>query len=102
MRRFFVLTIVVAIVLGSVTLVYAAGDAFTQGEKFITDVQKWIITVSTPLALIGVGSGAIMKKLSFGDVQKIKMGSAVIFASLGGWTLINGLTLILSTIQKYL
>jgi hypothetical protein len=43
-----------------------------------------------------------MKKLSFGDVQKIKIGSTVIWSCIFGWALINGATLIFATVKHYI
>ena len=102
MKKIFLTTLIISLVLVCTTTVFAAEDVFSASERFFGDIQIWIIRISTPAALIGVGSGAFMKKFSFGDHQKIKMGNMVIFSSLIGWTVINGLTLILTTIQKYI
>ena len=102
MRKMLLITLIASLVLISTTVVFGAEDVFSASERFFGDLQSWIIKISTPLALVGVASGAGMKKLSFGDSQKIKMGNVVIVSSLVGWTVINGITLILTTIQKYI
>jgi len=97
-----------ALFLGCFLLIYGiptfafASDVFTQSEKFLTDVQKTFLTVSTSAAVIGVGTGAAFKTFSFGDPNKVSTGGKVIWGSVAGWTVLNGVPLILNTIQRYI
>ena len=36
------------------------------------DIESWIIKISTPAAAVAVCTGALMRKFSFGDEEKIK------------------------------
>ena len=81
---------------------YLSSTVFSQGEKLIRDAQTAIISVSTPAALIGVGIGAFIWKFSGGDLLKVATGKKAVFYSIAGWAVVNGITLILGTIQNYL
>lgn len=89
-----------AIVILSAVPVYA--DVFDAAKKLAKDASGTVVTLSTPAALIGVGTGAFMKKFSMGDHQKVAMGSKVFWSSITGWATINGLTLILDTVANYI
>ena len=80
----------------------ASGDVFEAGKTLLGDVQKWFLIVSTPAAAVGSGFGLFQKVTSAGDHQKIEMGNRAIKTSIIGWAGVNGLTLILNTIQKYI
>ena len=64
------------------------------------DIEKWLINLATPAAAVAVGSGVFMKKFSFGDEEKIKMGKKLIRGSLFSYGFILAIDLILSTIKS--
>lgn len=102
MRKITVLVVAIVLIFVFTSVAYGASDVFTAGEKALNDVVAFILKISTAAAIIGIGSGAMMKKFSMGNPQKIETGNKVITASLWGWALTNGAMLLLNTIQKYL
>lgn len=62
-------------------------------------IKEWIIKIATPAAAVAVGSGVFMKKFSFGDEERIRVGKKVIRSSLFSYAFILAIDLILSTIQ---
>jgi hypothetical protein len=64
------------------------------------DIEKWLINLATPAAAVAVGSGVFMKKFSFGDEEKIKMGKKLIRGSLFSYGFILAIDLILSAIKS--
>ncbi len=95
----------VSLIVGTLVILSAIpayADVFKAAERLAKDASGTVITLSTPAALIGVGTGAFMKKFSMGDHQKVAMGSKVFWSSIGGWATINGITLILDTIKNYI
>lgn len=42
------------------------------------DIESWIIKISTPAAAVAVCTGALMRKFSFGDEEKIRTGKKLI------------------------
>ena len=62
-------------------------------------IKVWLVRLSTPAAAVAVGSGVFMKKFSFGDEERIRLGKKVIRGSLFSYAFILAIDLILSTIQ---
>ena len=74
-------------------LVNKVNDAFKE-------IENWIIKISTPAAAVAICSGALMKKFSFGDEEKIRTGKKLITGSLFSYSFILTADLILSAIQS--
>ena len=64
------------------------------------EIESWIIKISTPAAAVAVCSGALMRKFSFGDEEKIRTGKKLITGSLFSYCFILAIDLILSAIQS--
>ena len=64
------------------------------------DIESWIIKISTPAAAVAVCSGALMRKFSFGDEEKIRTVKKLITGSLFSYAFILSIDLVLSTIQS--
>lgn len=63
-------------------------------------IEGWILKISTPAAAVAVGSGAFMKKFSFGDEERIRLGKKLIKSSLFSYAFILAIDLILSAIKS--
>ena len=74
-------------------LVTKLNDAFKE-------IESWIIKIATPAAAVAVCSGALMRKFSFGDEEKIRTGKKLITGSLFSYAFILAIDLILSAIQS--
>jgi protein-S-isoprenylcysteine O-methyltransferase Ste14 len=94
------------VVLASVTFVLtphvmAGKNILEQGQAIINDLAGAIITISTAAALVGVGTGAFLKKFSLGKPDRIETGNKLISNSIWAWIMINGLTIILRFFAGY-
>ena len=74
-------------------LVNKVNDAFKE-------IEGWILKISTPAAAVAICSGALMRKFSFGDEEKIRTGKKLITGSLFSYAFILATDLILSAIQS--
>ena len=74
-------------------LVNKINDAFQ-------DIKSWIIKISTPAAAVAVCTGALMRKFSFGDEEKIRTGKKLIKGSLFSYAFVLAINLILSAIKS--
>ena len=63
-------------------------------------IRDWLIKLATPAAAVAVGTGIFMKKFSFGDEEKIRMGKKLINGSLFSYAFILAINLILSAIKS--
>ncbi|MCI8309637.1 MAG: hypothetical protein HFJ45_05530 [Clostridia bacterium] len=62
-------------------------------------IESYIIKVATPVAAVAVCSGALMKKFSFGDEEKIRTGRNLIKGSIFSYGLVLCTDMILSLIK---
>lgn len=65
-------------------------------------IKSWLVSLATPAAAVAVGAGVFMKKFSFGDDERMRVGKKLIRTSLISYALILVLDLVLSTIQNLL
>ena len=65
-------------------------------------IETWLIKISTPAAAVAVGTGIFMKKFSFGDEERLRMGKKIIRGSLFSYAFLLSIDLILSTINLLL
>lgn len=81
--------------------------AFAWGEpeivnkltKAFESIQDWLVKLSTPAAAVAVCVGAFMKKFSFGDEERIRIGKKLIKSSLFSYAFILAINLVLSAIK---
>lgn len=64
------------------------------------NIESWLLKLSTPAAAVAVGTGVFMKKFSFGDEERIRLGKKVIKGSLFSYAFILAIDLILSAIKS--
>ena len=69
-------------------------------ENAFEDIESWILKLATPAAAVAVGTGIFMKKFSFGDEERMRMGKKVIRTSLFSYGFILAIDLILSAIKS--
>lgn len=69
-------------------------------NKAFESIEDWLIKLSTPAAAVAVGTGVFMKKFSFGDEEKIRVGKKLIKGSLFSYGFILAINLILSAIKS--
>ena len=69
-------------------------------NKAFESIKDWLIKLATPAAAVAVGTGVFMKKFSFGDEEKIRMGKKLIKGSLFSYAFILAINLILSAIES--
>lgn len=68
-------------------------------RKAFEKIESYILKLSTPVAAISVGVGALMRKFSFGDEEKIRTGKKLIRGSLFSYGLVLCIDMILSLIN---
>lgn len=84
----------------STTVFGATPKLVTKLNSAFEDIESWIIKISTPAAAVAVCTGALMRKFSFGDEEKIRTGKKLITGSLFSYAFILAIDLVLSAIQS--
>lgn len=99
---FFILFLIYFIFLFSNSCFAAWGEPelITKLNNAFEDIRDWLIKLATPAAAVAVATGAFMKKFSFGDEEKIRMGKKLIKGSLFSYAFILAINLILSAIKS--
>ena len=84
----------------STTVLGTTPKLVTKLNSAFEDIESWIIKIATPAAAVAVCSGALMRKFSFGDEEKIRTGKKLITGSLFSYAFILAIDLVLSAIQS--
>lgn len=81
---------------------FAWGDPqiVTKINSAFESIESWILKLSTPAAAVAVGTGIFMKKFSFGDEERMRMGKKIVKSSLFSYAFILATDLILSAIKS--
>lgn len=68
--------------------------------KAFENIESWLLKIATPAAAVAVGTGIFMRKFSFGDEERIRMGKKIIRGSLFSYAFILAIDLILQAIKS--
>ena len=71
-------------------------------QSAFEDIEGWLLKLATPAAAVAVGTGIFMKKFSFGDEERMRMGKKVIRSSLFSYAFILAIDLILAAIKSFI
>lgn len=100
-KLFFTIALFTYIILILSTTVFASTPKLVNKiNNAFEDIEGWIIKISTPAAAVAVCTGALMRKFSFGDEEKIRTGKKLITGSLFSYAFILAIDMILSAIQS--
>ena len=100
-KLLFIFLLFLCIILTSTITVFGATQKLVNKlNSAFEDIESWIIKISSPAAAVAVCSGALMRKFSFGDEEKIRMGKKLISGSLFSYAFILAIDLVLSAIQS--
>lgn len=102
MKKFlFTIVLIISLVAICNSVSFAATPKLvTKLNDAFEDIESWIIKISTPAAAVAVCTGALMRKFSFGDEEKIRTGKKLITGSLFSYAFILAIDLVLSAIQS--
>ena len=94
-------TLTIILVFAFSTSIYAATPKLVNTiTKAFENIEDWIIKIATPAAAVAVGTGIFMRKFSFGDEERIRIGKKIIRGSLFSYAFILAIDLILSAIKS--
>lgn len=67
----------------------------------LNKIQEWLVTIATPAAAIGVITGVLIKKFSFGDTERMLIGRRLIRSCFVSYGMVVGIDLILKAITSF-
>ncbi len=102
-KLFFIFILFIIFYFSFFTTSYGADSKLVNTiNKAFEEIQKWLLKLATPAAAVAVGTGVFMKKFSFGDEERIRIGKKLINSSLFSYAFILAIDLILSTIKSFI
>ncbi len=96
----FIFSILFIFLFSSFCFAWGEPELISKLNKAFETIEDWLIKLSTPAAAVAVGTGVFMKKFSFGDEEKIRVGKKLIKGSLFSYAFILAINLILSAIKS--
>lgn len=96
---YFIILFILFLLFLSTTSLAAYPKLVTKLTNGFEEIESWIIKISTPAAAVAVGTGVFMKKFSFGDEERIRVGKKIIRGSLFSYAFILAIDLVLATIK---
>ena len=97
---FFFLLLIILLFTFSNSSYAADPKLITKLKSAFEKISDWLIKLATPAAAVAVGTGVMMKKFSFGDEERIRVGKKLIKSSLFSYAFILATDLILSAIKS--
>lgn len=93
--------IMIVTLLFSTTFVFAATTPtlVTKLNSALKKILDYLEKLSTPAAGVAIATGVMIRKLSFGDEEKMVIGKRVIINSIVGYLIIQLIDLILKFIE---
>lgn len=70
-------------------------------KNALAQIQSWLVTIATPAAAIGVITGVLIKKFSFGDTERMLTGRRLIRSCFVSYGVVVGIDLILKAIATF-
>lgn len=98
--KFILLLIGVLVFTNSITTFASTPKIVSTITGAFENIEDWLIKIATPAAAVAVGTGIFMRKFSFGDEERIRMGKKIIRGSLFSYAFILAIDLILSAIKS--
>lgn len=97
----FVGNLTIILILSLSSNIYAATPKLVSTiTNAFEDIEDWLMKIATPAAAVAVGTGIFMRKFSFGDEERIRMGKKIIRGSLFSYAFILAIDLILAAIKS--
>ncbi len=102
-KKIICLIILISIIVVSITNVYAAASTPTLINKLNTALKKiltYLEKLATPAAGVAIATGVMIRKLSFGDEEKLILGKRTIINAIIGYLTIQLIDLIIKFIEE--
>ena len=103
-RKIIVVIFTFAIIVNFTSIIYGATNP-TLVTKLNTAMKKilgYLETLATPVAGVAIATGVLMRKLSFGDDEKMAKGKKIIVNAIIGYGIILSIDLIIKFVESLL
>ena len=87
------------ITIGSVYGAAATPSLVTKLTSAFTKIEGYLVKLSVPIAGVAIASGVLIRKFSFGDEEKLRIGKKMIVNAIVGYAIILSIDLILKFVD---
>lgn len=94
--------LLMVLVIGQFSFVFAAAKTPTLVTKLNTalkNILTYIEKLATPAAGVAIATGVMIRKLSFGDEEKLRIGKRTIINAIVGYLIVQLIDLIIKFIE---
>ena len=99
-KKFLFIFLILLFLFSNVCIAASDTKLVTTINKALNTIKSWIVKISTPAAAVAVCTGALIKKFSFGDEERIMTGKKLIRNALFSYAFILSIDLILKAIDS--
>ena len=103
-KKIVVVILVFGLIINFTSIIYGATNP-TLVTKLNTAMKKilgYLETLATPIAGVAIATGVLMRKLSFGDDEKMIKGKKIIVNAIVGYGIIISIDLIIKFVESLL
>lgn len=103
--KFSIKTVIIfLIIILNISCIFGASDPtlVTRLNSAMKKILKYLEKLAVPIAGVAIASGVIMRKLSFGDEEKMLKGKKVIINAIVGYGIIISIDLIIKFVDAIL
>ena len=103
-KKVIIMIFAFAVIINFTSIIYGATNP-TLVTKLNTAMKKilgYLETLATPVAGVAIATGVLMRKLSFGDDEKMAKGKKIIINAIVGYGIILSIDLIIKFIESLL
>ena len=104
LKNIVMVMLILGLIVNFTSIVYGATNP-TLVTKLNTAMKKilsYLETLATPIAGVAIATGVLMRKLSFGDDEKMIKGKKVIVNAIVGYAIIISIDLIIKFVESLL
>lgn len=104
LKNIVMVMLILGLIVNFTSIIYGATNP-TLVTKLNTAMKKilsYLETLATPIAGVAIATGVLMRKLSFGDDEKMIKGKKVIVNAIVGYAIIISIDLIIKFVESLL
>ena len=101
-RKNFKICVLIVCMMIMIANVYGAATTPTLVTKLnsaFNKIQDYLVKISVPIAGVAIASGVLIRKFSFGDEEKLRLGKKMIVNAIVGYGIILSIDLIIKFVD---
>ncbi len=93
------ITLMIGLIIANVYGASSTPGLVTKFTTVFNKIQGYLVKLAVPIAGVAIASGVLIRKFSFGDEEKLKMGKKMIVNAIVGYAIILSIDLIIKFVD---